>query len=65
MNANIFRVIFIKAYAYDRIKNHLRRARKDKRHKERMRARIAMKHISGWFKEGKSFLKKMEDPCLF
>jgi hypothetical protein len=42
-----------KAYAYDKIKEHLKKAKEDKRHRERKRARIAMRHIAAWFKEGK------------
>jgi|WetSurMetagenome_2_1015567.scaffolds.fasta_scaffold562963_2 hypothetical protein len=47
------RLLVIKAYAYDKIKEHLKYARTDRRHKERMRAKIAMRHIAHWFKEGK------------
>jgi len=47
-----------KALVYDKIKQHLKQARKDKRHKERMRARIAMRHIASWFKEAKKILKE-------
>lgn len=47
-----------KAYAYDKIKEHLKYARTDKRHKERMRARIAMRHIADWFNEGKHITRR-------
>ena len=45
--------VIAKAYAYDCIKAHLKKAKEDKRHRERKRARIAMHHIAAWFTEGK------------
>jgi len=55
--------VMIKAYAYDSIKWHLKRARKDHRQKERMRARIAQRHIAAWFKEGKRHYESLVPPA--
>ena len=46
-----------KAYAYDKIKDHLKHAVNDGRRREQKRARIAMRHIAAWFKEGKEYTR--------
>ena len=40
-----------KAYAFDKIMEHLEDSKDDRRHKERMRVKIARRHITEWYNE--------------
>lgn len=47
------RALEIKAYALDRILEHLNKAKNDPRKREQRRARIALGKINGWLNEGR------------
>ena len=56
---------FSKVHALDCILQHLECAGKDCRHREQMRAKIALRHINAWIKEGEELYKYDEATVYF